>query len=161
MFDLSKTQYPMNTYHCLSSKISAQIIANNEIAQIEIICIKSSKVRTYVSSWIRFVSTKVSTTLASEPLEPDSPFSLVLLDSDLCELDEEGRSSSKGFGCIRVKGNSATSSLKYSTKGHWVIAKDNKGWACNLFGRGSTSGRRKILPAKRSEEQLNFHLILN
>ena len=112
---------------------------------------------TYVSSWIRFVSTKVSTTLASEPLEPDSPFSLVLLDSDLCELDEEGRSSSKGFGCIRVKGNSATSSLKYSTKGHWV--NDNKGWACNLFGRGSTSGRRReSYPPRDPRNSLTFTL---
>ena len=108
---------------------------------------------TYVSSWIRFVSTKVSTTLASEPLEPDSPFSLVLLDSDLCELDEEGRSSSKGFGCIRVKGNSATSSLKYSTKGHSVIAKDK-----TKVGLATSGRRRESYPPRDPRNSLTFTL---
>ena len=89
---------------------------------------------TYVSNWMRLVSTSGSVTagaaaddavgaaaededaaavverLASAPTA--SPFSLPLI-SDLCEPELElGRSESSGFGCINVKGSSATSSLK-------------------------------------------------
>ena len=77
----------------------------------------------YVSSWIRFVSTRTLDTAGVEPEVaeaadslspfPVSPFSFVL-DSDLCDPDDdEGRSLSSGFGCIRVNGSSATSSLKW------------------------------------------------
>lgn len=70
---------------------------------------------TYVSNWIRLVSTRLSTVTSFSSLTLDSPFSLVVLDSDLCELEDEGRSSSNGLGCINVNGNSATKSLSYST----------------------------------------------
>ena len=76
---------------------------------------------TYVSNWIRLVSTSglvvvvvvaVDKAASFSPLAVVSPFSFVLV-SDLCDPDEEhGRSLSSGFGCISVNGNSATSSLK-------------------------------------------------
>ena len=69
---------------------------------------------TYGSNWMRFVSTRSSTIFCSPEVcfEVDSPFSF-MLESDLCDPEEEeGRSSSSGLGCINVKGNSATRSLK-------------------------------------------------
>ena len=48
------------------------------------------------------------------------------LDSDLCEDEDEGRSSSsRGFGCIRVNGNSATRSLK-SCKKNFLMSEINE-----------------------------------
>ena len=75
------------------------------------------QINTYVSSCIRLVSIIASVETADEGAPDEgaglfSPFSFVLF-SDLCDPeDEDGRSDSSGFGCIRVKGNSATNSLK-------------------------------------------------
>ena len=67
---------------------------------------------------MRLVSTRSSTIFCSPEVDEAgcfpvvSPFSFVMLDSDLCEPEEEdGRSSSSGFGCISVNGSSATRSL--------------------------------------------------
>ena len=72
---------------------------------------------THVSNCIRFVSTMGSAVLPLGCATPalaafSSPFSFILA-SDLWEPDEEDGRSSSGFGCISVKGSSATSSLKY------------------------------------------------
>lgn len=75
---------------------------------------------TYVSSWIRLVSTMGSTgglLLASAAAAFSSPFSFALV-SDLWEPDEEDGRSSSGLGCIKVNGNSATNSLKI--KKGWI-----------------------------------------
>lgn len=49
------------------------------------------------------------------------------LDSDLCEDEDEGRSSSsRGFGCIRVNGNSATRSLKSCKKNFFMSEMNEK-----------------------------------
>ena len=69
---------------------------------------------TYVSSWIRLVSTIGSIgglLLASATALFSSPFSFALV-SDLWEPDEEDGRSSSGLGCIKVNGNSATNSLQ-------------------------------------------------
>ena len=83
---------------------------------------RTAEKETYVSSWIRLVSTSGLVDAAVDVasfspfvvvvVAPDvSPFSLVL-DSDLCDPDDDdGRSDSSGFGCISVNGSSATNSL--------------------------------------------------
>ena len=75
---------------------------------------------THVSNCIRFVSTMGSAVLplgcATTALAAfSSPFSFILV-SDLWEPEEEDGRSSSGFGCINVKGSSATSSLQYKNK---------------------------------------------
>ncbi len=90
---------------------------------------RTAEKETYVSSWIRLVSTSglvdaaVVDVASFSPfvvvvVAPDvSPFSLVL-DSDLCEPDDDdGRSDSSGFGCISVNGSSATNSLLNKKRG--------------------------------------------
>ena len=84
--------------------------------------------KTYVSNWIRLVSTSGLVDAAVDVasfspfvvvvVAPDvSPFSLVL-DSDLCDPDDDdGRSDSSGFGCISVNGSSATNSLLNKKRG--------------------------------------------
>jgi hypothetical protein len=89
---------------------------------------RTAEKATYVSSWIRLVSTSglVDAAVASfSPfvvvvVAPDvSPFSLVL-DSDLCDPDDDdGRSDSSGFGCISVNGSSATNSLLNKKRGNF------------------------------------------
>jgi hypothetical protein len=92
---------------------------------------RTAEKETYVSSWIRLVSTSglvdaaVVDVASFSPfvvvvVAPDvSPFSLVL-DSDLCDPDDDdGRSDSSGFGCISVNGSSATNSLLNKKRGNY------------------------------------------
>ena len=79
--------------------------------------------QTHVSNWMRLVSMSTSPSPFSLPLTATAPSAKPVdcgtSDSDLCDPEEElGRSKycSSGFGCIRVKGSSATSSLKRSRR---------------------------------------------